>query len=74
MPGAKPTLFLTTRWTLVGKAVAAGETEARKALDDLFRIYWKHAARCLDRHLQRSRALGVALQPEGKTMTQVAPT
>lgn len=41
MPPDKPTLFLTTRWTLVGKAVAAGDTEARKALDDLFRIYWK---------------------------------
>jgi RNA polymerase sigma-70 factor (ECF subfamily) len=36
-----PTLFLTTRWTLVGKAVASGDTEARRALDDLFRIYWK---------------------------------
>lgn len=41
MPVEKPTLFLTTRWTLVGKAVASGDTEARKALDDLFRIYWK---------------------------------
>lgn len=41
MPAEKPTLFLTTRWTLVGKAVAAGDTESRKALDDLFRIYWK---------------------------------
>jgi RNA polymerase sigma-70 factor (ECF subfamily) len=41
MPPDKPTLFLTTRWTLVGKAVASGDTEARKALDDLFRIYWK---------------------------------
>lgn len=35
------TLFLTTRWTLVGKAVGSGDTEARKAMDDLFRIYWK---------------------------------
>ena len=26
---------------LVGKAVGGGDTEARKALDDLFRIYWK---------------------------------
>ncbi len=41
MPANKPTLFLTTRWTLVGKAVASGDTEARRALDDLFRIYWK---------------------------------
>jgi RNA polymerase sigma factor (sigma-70 family) len=41
MPPVKPTLFLTTRWTLVGKAVASGDTEARRALDDLFRIYWK---------------------------------
>lgn len=36
-----PTLFLTTRWTLVGKVVASGETEAHKALGDLFGIYWK---------------------------------
>jgi len=41
MPVEKPTLFLTTRWTLVGKAVGSGGTEARRALDDLFRIYWK---------------------------------
>ena len=41
MPVKNPTLFLTTRWTLVGKAVGGGGTEARRALDDLFRIYWK---------------------------------
>lgn len=40
MPVEKPTLFLTTRWTLVGKAVGNGGTEARKARDDLF-LYWK---------------------------------
>lgn len=41
IPGIQPTLFLTTRWTLVGKALASGDTEARRALDDLFGIYWK---------------------------------
>jgi RNA polymerase sigma-70 factor (ECF subfamily) len=41
MPEKRPTLFLTTRWTLVGKALASGETEARTALGDLFVIYWK---------------------------------
>jgi RNA polymerase sigma factor (sigma-70 family) len=41
MPKSRSTLFLTTRWTLVGKAVAEDETEARHALGDLFQIYWK---------------------------------
>lgn len=50
MPVEKPTLFLTTRWTLVGKAVKTDETEARRALGDLFGIYWKP----LYRYVRRS--------------------
>lgn len=49
MPPNQPTLFLTTRWTLVGKALASGDTEARRALDDLFRIYWKPLCRYVRR-------------------------
>ena len=41
MPKQRSTLFLTTRWTLVGKAAGSGDTEARRALGDLFGIYWK---------------------------------
>jgi RNA polymerase sigma-70 factor (ECF subfamily) len=41
MPERESTRFLTTRWTLVGRAAGAGETEARQALGDLFGIYWK---------------------------------
>ncbi len=50
MPVENPTLFLTTRWTLVGKAVKTDETEARRALGDLFGIYWKP----LYRYVRRS--------------------
>jgi len=41
MPDQSPSLFLTTRWTLVREAAGSGDVEARKALGDLFGIYWK---------------------------------
>jgi len=46
---SKPTLFLTTRWTIVGKAARSDETEARRALGDLFNIYWKPLYRYIRR-------------------------
>jgi len=49
MAGKRSTLFLTTRWTLVGKAVGARDTEAREALGDLFLIYWKPLYRYIRR-------------------------
>ena len=36
----KPTLFVTTRWTLVCDAARGGSTEAAEALGALFQIYW----------------------------------
>ena len=41
MPDHSPTLFLTTRWTLVGRAGGPEQVESRQALGDLFGIYWK---------------------------------
>lgn len=41
MPDALPSPFLTTRWTLVGRAAGSGELETRQALGDLCAIYWK---------------------------------
>lgn len=41
MPKDQSTLFLTTRWTLVGQAVALDKTESDRAVGDLFSIYWK---------------------------------
>ena len=36
-----PTLFLTTRWTLVQEAASGGDTGARQALGSLFATYWQ---------------------------------
>jgi RNA polymerase sigma factor (sigma-70 family) len=44
------TLFLTTRWTLVGEAASRGDDEAQNALGSLFAIYWKP----LYRYVRRS--------------------
>jgi RNA polymerase sigma-70 factor (ECF subfamily) len=41
MTGNRSELFLTTRWTLVGEAARAGDTQAKEALGSLFGIYWK---------------------------------
>ena len=37
---SQPTLFATTRWTLVCDAANGGDTEAAEALEALFRTYW----------------------------------
>lgn len=37
----KPTLFLTTRWTLVRDAARGGDATASAALGDLCAIYWR---------------------------------
>lgn len=37
---SKPTLFLTTRWTLVCDAARGGDTSAVAALGELFSTYW----------------------------------
>lgn len=39
-PKSQPTLFATTRWTLVCEAAQGGNTGAAAALEDLFRTYW----------------------------------
>lgn len=36
-----PTLFATTRWTLVHEAAAGGDSSAAAALGDLFGTYWQ---------------------------------
>lgn len=41
MTDGRASLFLTTRWTLVGEAARADDTLAQEALGDLFGIYWK---------------------------------
>lgn len=41
MSAERSDLFLTTRWTLVGEAARAGDTQAKEALGTLFGIYWK---------------------------------
>jgi RNA polymerase sigma factor (sigma-70 family) len=41
MPDKRSTLFLTTRWTLVGDAARAGDTHAKEALGTIFKTYWK---------------------------------
>lgn len=41
MPEKPSSLFLTTRWTLVGEAAQTGEEESKTALGSLFEIYWK---------------------------------
>ncbi len=41
MPESKSTLFLTTRWTLIGEAAHAGDAQAKEALGSIFRTYWK---------------------------------
>lgn len=38
---SKPTLFLTTRWTLVRDAARGGDATASAALGDLCGIYWR---------------------------------
>lgn len=44
-------IFMTTRWTLVGEAVSGGDEEsAQRALGDLFRIYWQPLYRFLRRN------------------------
>ena len=37
----EPTLFATTRWTVVRDAAQGGDTEAAEALGTLFRTYWQ---------------------------------
>jgi RNA polymerase sigma-70 factor (ECF subfamily) len=49
MTAEQPTLFVTTRWTLVGRAVGSCGTEARNALGDLLGIYWKPLYRFIRR-------------------------
>lgn len=39
-PESQPTLFATTRWTLVRDAALGGETQAIAALEILFSTYW----------------------------------
>lgn len=43
MPGSEtnPTLFVTTRWTVVCDAARGGDTDAVTALDALFATYWQ---------------------------------
>jgi len=43
MPGhdSQPTLFVTTRWTVVCEAAHGGDTEAVHALNALFAVYWQ---------------------------------
>lgn len=55
MPAAKsnPTLFATTRWTLVCDAARGGDSAAVEALGALFGAYWQPLYRYL-RRLGRS--------------------
>ena len=46
---AHPTLFATTRWTLVCEAARGGDTEAVGALEALFGTYWQPLYRYLRR-------------------------
>ena len=51
--GRRGTRFVTTRWSLVLRARRPDSPEARKALDELCRIYWKPLyvfARCRRHH------------------------
>lgn len=40
LPPTRPTLFATTRWTLVIDAAGGEEIAAREALEALARTYW----------------------------------
>jgi RNA polymerase sigma-70 factor (ECF subfamily) len=46
---SEPTLFATTRWTLVCEAAGTGDTAAAEALATLFATYWKPLYRYLRR-------------------------
>ena len=41
MTASQPTLFATTRWTLVREAAQGGDTQAVEALGTLFGTYWQ---------------------------------